>query len=54
MGKIGDNAFVLKFRKIFIKPLSNDWDKISVETVEQTSIFMIGVDHKRGHVHSSL
>lgn len=48
MDKIGDKAFVFKFRKIFIKPSSNDWNKLSVETVEQKPIFKFGVDHKRG------
>lgn len=52
--KNGDNTFSLKFRKIFPKPLSNDWNKLSVETVEQTTIFKIEVDHKEITYHSVL
>lgn len=54
MNKIGDNAFVLKFWKTFIKLSSNSWNKLSVEIVEQNSVFEIEVDHKGGRAHSSL
>lgn len=54
MGKIGDNAFVLKFREVFINPSSKGWNKLLVETVERTPVFMVGAGHRRGHVHSSL
>lgn len=46
----GCNRFSLKFGKIFLKPSSNGWSKLSEETVEQTIIFKTEVDHKRGHV----
>lgn len=47
---MGDHTFSLKFRRIFPKRSSNDWNKLSVETVEQTTIFKIQIGHKRDHM----
>lgn len=38
---------ISKFSKFFS---DNDWNKISVETVKQMTIFKIEVDHKRDYM----